>query len=122
MKTKSDAWYALHVVTGFRLQRGRNRQRSVVTEQEGMTIIGLGHGIHADHATGTGLVIDDHRLSEHRPQFVGNDPRHQINRAARRSRHDKADRLARPGLRRQCRENDQEREQGQKNTDESGHL
>ena len=99
---------ALYVVAGFRFQQRRDCQWPVVTKQEGVSVIGLGYCIHTDHATSAGFVVHNHRLSEHRPQFVGDDPCHQIDRAARCRRYDKADRFVRPSFGCQCRENCQD--------------
>jgi len=51
---------------------------------------------HRDDTRGARLVVDDHGLSEGGAELLRQGARHQIGTAARRERHDQADRLARP--------------------------
>jgi len=44
-------------------------------------------------------VLDDHRLAERGTQSVGEDPRHDVGRTARRRRHDEPDRPIGEGVR-----------------------
>jgi hypothetical protein len=50
------------------------------------------HIVQRDHAGRAGLVLDDHRLAERNAQFLGDDARRNVARAARRKADHNADR------------------------------
>ena len=59
----------------------------------------LGHGVGADDAAGAGAIVDDYRLAEHFRELRRDRARDDVGDAARRRRHDHADRFGRVILR-----------------------
>ena len=96
-----DRREVLHrVVRHLRVDADVDRERRDVAEQQRVAVgRRLGDGVGADHAARAGAVVDDDRLAERLGQRLLHDARIEIDRAARRERHDDADRLRRIRLR-----------------------
>jgi hypothetical protein len=69
-------------------------------------VIGADEGADRDEAVAARAVLDDHRLVPALGQSIGDEPRADVDAAARPQRHDELDRALRPCLRgrRLCRE------------------
>ncbi len=97
-----------------RIERGRDAERAGRAEQQRIAVgIGCGCGLEADGGARAGAVLDDHLLAEACRHRLAGQPRHGVDRPARRERHDHLDRLVRIGLgARTCRDAGAERETG----------
>ena len=83
-----------------RIERGRDAERAGRAEQQRVAVgVGGGGGLEADGGARAGAVLDDHLLAEACRHRLAGQPRHGVDRAARRERHDHLDRLVRIGLR-----------------------
>ena len=83
-----------------RIDARADRERTDVGEQQRVAIgRGLGDDLRADVAVGAGLVLDDDRLAPRFRELLADRAREDVRRAARRVRHDDADRLCGIGLR-----------------------
>jgi hypothetical protein len=73
--------------------------------------------VRADHRAGAGLVLDDDRLPEPRRELLPERARDDVDPAARRERHDEAQRLRRVGLRRGWQRGGKQRRDGEEADD-----
>ena len=89
------------VVRHLAVEKWRERDRPVEADAQRVRVGRLGDHIHAEHAAGAGLVLDDHRLAPARAELVAHRAHDQVERAAGPRRHDDLHRLGRPGVLRQ---------------------
>jgi hypothetical protein len=82
------------VVIEIAVECGRHRQRSRGSEQQRVAVgRRSGHESGCDGGAAAWAVLDDDGLAETCAQRLGHEPRHGVDRSARRKRHDQLDRL-----------------------------
>ena len=90
--------FLLRVIAGIGIERRIDRRDAGVRHHDGVAVRrSLGGDAHADHAGDAAAIVDDHLLAEPGGDLLGDDPRHCIDAAAGRKRHDQGHRTGRIG-------------------------